>query len=123
MFFFILSAFAQEPSQDLEEISRPFFIETNLRYRSIILPDALLDGLFYDSDDEGGVDDDSNSSNDDDDDDLDEFERKNKKLKTLQSTYKNDENDFQSENFDFSDEEMGTSRLRHADLRSDRHPD
>ena len=52
-FFFVLSAFAQEPSQDLEEISRPFFIESNFRYRSVSLPDALLDDLFYDSDDEG----------------------------------------------------------------------
>ena len=51
--FFLLSAYAEEPSAALDEISRPFFIETNLRYRSIMLPDSLLDSLFYDSDDEG----------------------------------------------------------------------
>ena len=53
-FLFTLSAYAADPcSLEYEQRSRSFFIETGFRYRSIMLPDSLLDSAFYDFDDEG----------------------------------------------------------------------
>ena len=52
-FILTLSSFAADPSLEYEQRSRSFFIETGFRYRSIMLPDSLLDSAFYDFDDEG----------------------------------------------------------------------
>jgi hypothetical protein len=57
MFYHLLIglAYAQESTDpyDSETLDRPFRMETNVRFRQLMLPDSLMDTWFYDSDTEG----------------------------------------------------------------------
>ena len=49
-------SFAQDEIPEAVETTRDFQLETNLRYRSMYLPDAIMDMYFHDEDDPGAED-------------------------------------------------------------------
>ena len=46
-------SFAQEEPPESEDRTRQFQFETNVRYRSMFLPDEIMDMYFHDEDDPG----------------------------------------------------------------------